>query len=1095
MYSKKNYSFGSRESRDYGDATKDRESGRPSYVSNMYVGPREDKIERENYLTKDDSQRVSENITKSFVTRSVIDKRSTSSFRTREESQSVKTRDLPGISGRDTSRIAFSSPYKVNENTKKDPITSFYSSYSKDEDLSDAVNLDRPADGSEGVISSFYRSSIGSRKDRSVDQRAEIDENSGDSSRTTSYKTSSAGVYAAQGISWRTDKTTDSASGSLGRRRSLQSIKETDRETGEPNTITSEDVNIMRRALERKEASNSLERERLSKKFSEDDSSDPSNHTSKAYVKLSSKHGDGGSYRKTTDQFPNTRSSVTTTYDFDSLRNPSKTGKDNVVGRHKKFEVDAERRAATSSDWRTFPEGIKARSRSTESLDDKERSRLGIYKELPGREELLSYSRSLSNTGKSRPDEDRRLSREGRRTGSLDRHAGSVDRRSQEHRDGRASSLSRLRSRSSEELRSSYQGKESEVYPSYRSRYLHRQGNIDREGSFGRDVTNRRDFRTREMGPSTHDKLREDIAKLKAETESRVARKGDVKLYSFSREPTTRDKLKEDIEKLKAETLTRDRVKPYVPPSSSRTESKDISSRWRSREPSIQDKLKEDIARLKAETEKMSSFPRRASGFTTEIIIPDRRMEEIGDVRQGGLSRTLVEKYNVSRKDGDVFKDESRSEETQRYGDAKDLKEGDTARRRSSLRIDDKPGLRDELTDAESSIRDEVFPRSSRDFFHSSGDRNVLSPRRPSEGALSMISSRTPRDDLTLWPKASESRITERDDFLSSPRDIWDDPTQTSRSSRVQSAEAYASKRVFRADSAVSISSTRDAEGGPSSVKGYFRGSVSKDDRSAYFSRTMGDKEDGYRDTTRIPDPVRRSHEAIPEPVRRPIEEVAPEPVRRPDKAIPLPHPRYDSVTRGREDSISSLRGLRDEPRQKDTMERDEVRSDRVRSSREFVTRKTIRDDSVISRERSKDDLSRSLSSKAETPRRMPERSKPSPRRSSTREDILVSEENKIRFPEEIVTPIPEYKESKPSPGMSELRKKIDQLQNKVDALDDTRARMKLERYVDEHSEKKPDVEIKAPVNIKRYQLSERRSDAGSVVDGPDPHMKREVCT
>ena len=52
---------------------------------------------------------------------------------------------------------------------------------------------------------------------------------------------------------------------------------------------------------------------------------------------------------------------------------------------------------------------------------------------------------------------------------------------------------------------------------------------------------------------------------------------------------------------------------------------------------------------------------------------------------------------------------------------------------------------------------------------------------------------------------------------------------------------------------------------------------------------------------------------------------------------------------------------------------------------------------------------------------------------------------------------------------------------------------MQLEKYVDEHSEKKPDVEIKDPVNIKRYQLSERRSERSSVVDGGDPLLKRSV--
>ena len=68
------------------------------------------------------------------------------------------------------------------------------------------------------------------------------------------------------------------------------------------------------------------------------------------------------------------------------------------------------------------------------------------------------------------------------------------------------------------------------------------------------------------------------------------------------------------------------------------------------------------------------------------------------------------------------------------------------------------------------------------------------------------------------------------------------------------------------------------------------------------------------------------------------------------------------------------------------------------------------------------------------------------------------------------------------------------QLKDKVDTLDDRRARMKLERYVDDHSERKPDVDIKPPVHIKRYQPTEFKPGSGSEVDGPDSLGKREVC-
>lgn len=1034
MYSKKSYSSGTEDVREYNDAKTGREAGRPSFISSLCIGP-EEKIEREIYPTKEASERVSENTTKSFVTRSVIDKRSTSSYRTSEKIKSVKSRDLPGYSGREATT---------------DPISSFYSSYSKDEDLRDAAKVNQLADKSEDVISSFYRSSVGFRKDRSVDQKTNIAGENGESIRATSYKATAAELRAAKGVSWRNDRSTDSSS-SLKGRSSLQSIKEADKENGGPTTINSENINILRRALERKDASNSLDRERLSKKFSEDDSIDLSKHTSKAHVNLSGKHGDSDSHRKTT------------------LTNTSKSEKDDVVGRRETFDVHTVMQNGKASDWGIFPrEKSKARSRSTESLNEKKRDRSGIFREVPGRSEFLSHSRSLSDFGTTGSDDDKRFSRESRRTGSLDRNAGFVDLWNRTDRNGRSSSLSRLRSRSSEELRPSYEDKQ--VYPSYRSRALHRQGNFDREGSFRRDETNRRDSRMGEMRSSTRDKLREDIARLKAEAENRTTKK-DVKLYSFSQEPTIHDKLKEDIAKLKAETLTRDHVKPYVPPASLRPASANISSRWRSREPSIQDRLKEDIARLKAEAEKMPSFPKRTSDVTTEIIIPDRRMEDMADVRHGGISRTLVERYNVSNNDGVVFKDVSRNEETKRFGDAKNPKEDEITRRRGSLR-NDQPKLRNEFRNVEKSIGDEVPLRPPADYFHPFSDRTVPSSARTTEGAVSVLSTRPP-----LWPKENENGSTERENLLTTPRDISTDP---SNSSKFQSAEAYASKRVFKADSIVSISSSKEARGGPSSVQGHSRGSISTEGRSAYYYREMGDKENG------IPDSIlRRSYEEIPKPAALP---------RPRDDTVRLPYSRYESVTHGRKYPASSPEGLQGEPGYEDWRKRDERRSVRVHSNDEFVTRKTIRDDSVISRKRWEDDTPRSLSSKVESPRHIPERSKPSPRRTSTREDKHISEENKTRFCEEIDAPLPEYKEIKTSPVISELRKKIEQLKDKVDTLDDRRARMKLERYVDDHSERKPDVDIKPPVNIKRYQPTEFKPGSGSEVDGPDSLGKREVC-
>ena len=1139
MSSKKHYSFDPGDSSGHGNFSSGRDSGRPTYPSNMFSAPKQSKIDRENYLTKEDSKRVSENITKSVITRSVIDRRSSSSYRTREDSKSGKTRNLQGNSG------TLSVSYDENEKENKAPVSSFYSSYAKDEDLSGLGKFDQAADNKENGISSFYRSGVGSGSEgKSDDHITRTDQENTDSTRASSQGASFSGEYTARGESWKSGRKTDS-SGSLGRERSLERnvrIKGTetasDRGTDESRKITLDDVHILRRALERKQASNSLERERLSKQLSEDDRRNPSDPTLKAYLSRSERDA-------TDDQLPKTRSSVRTTYDL-GYRGNKRTGSDEVTDRLKKFEVAAERlgRQTRSTYSVEFPGKLSTRSRSSEHLDDKERSRLGIYQELPGRKELLSYSRSLSNVATSRSEDKDFQSRQDSRTGSLDRHGGNIDYKSREDRDNRASLL-RLRSRSSEELRSL--DKENEKYPSYRSRYLSRQENFERGDTFGRDVTNTRDTRrpsshdklrkdiaklkaetesrvtkkgdvklysfsrepsiTREKEPSSHVKLREDIAKLKAEAESRKAKKDDIKLYSFSREPSIQDKLKEDIAKLKAETLTRDHGKPYIPPYSSRTESEDVSSRWRRREPSIQDKLKEDIAKLKAETR---NFPRRAPA-TTEIIIPDRKMEERGNVRQSGLARTTIQRYHLSKKDGDVFKDELRSEETQRYG--KDDKErGDvfTTSTNDTLRMEDKPVPRDELTYADRNIRDEVFPESPREYFRPTRDQGALSLRRPSEGAPPKFFPKERDDESLSWLRTDEGRLLERDDSLTFPRKVWDDPKRKSWEGRAESTQGYASKKVFRADSTLSISSTKDKEGGPSSVRGFFHGSVSEEDQSAYFSKQRGDKEDGHPQSTRIPEfarrpdeavsePFRRSASAIPQPVHQPEEatqqfakrsdRAIPEYGRRPDEAVPLPYTGYEIVTPRRDESNSSIRGSRDEPKPTDTDKR-EVHSERVHSSREFVTKKTIKD-SDVSRESFQDNGSRSPV-RGDTSRRFSERPEPSTRRTSIREEVVATEETRTPYPKEVIAPIPEYKDSRPS-RMSELRKKVEQLKRKVDTLDDSRSRMQLEKYVDEHSEKKPDVEIKDPVNIKRYQLSERRSTRDSVVDGGDPLLKRSV--
>ena len=115
--------------------------------------------------------------------------------------------------------------------------------------------------------------------------------------------------------------------------------------------------------------------------------------------------------------------------------------------------------------------------------------------------------------------------------------------------------------------------------------------------------------------------------------------------------------------------------------------------------------------------------------------------------------------------------------------------------------------------------------------------------------------------------------------------------------------------------------------------------------------------------------------------------------------------------------------------------------------------------------------------------RKASERSGNVPRRTSVRQEIVI--QSRVSSPNKIVEEQQELKESKPS-AMAELRKKIEQLKNKVDALDDSKSRGKLEKYIDEHSDKKPDVDIKGPVHIPRYQPKAGIPEKDFEVDGPE---------
>lgn len=181
-----------------------------------------------------------------------------------------------------------------------------------------------------------------------------------------------------------------------------------------------------------------------------------------------------------------------------------------------------------------------------------------------------------------------------------------------------------------------------------------------------------------------------------------------------------------------------------------------------------------------------------------------------------------------------------------------------------------------------------------------------------------------------------------------------------------------------------------------------------------------------------------------------------------------MPPPDHDSVSSQREDFNLPLKKCSDFSTRKEVENKDiDVLSDHHLASREFVTRKMLNKDSTISPEGGAVDSDPSIS-RLETLRRLPGENVSS-RRTSIRKEILAHDDRKSPSREEVVDVVEVYKERKPS-AMLALRKKIEELKKKVDKLDDSRSRSKLEKYVHQHSEKKPGVEIKDPVHIPRYQ-------------------------
>ena len=1160
MQSRKYSSFEPRESgtQEYGDSTSSRKDARATHTTRMYIDPREGKIERENYLTKEDSRCVSENVTRSVITRNVIDKRSSSSYKTREDSKLIKTRDLKGITSSytDPSRLSESNSLHVNGEVKTTPVSSFYSSYSKDKDIVGEKKTEKVSSDDKDVISSFYQSGTG----REVfGQSMKTEGESADSARASSARSS------------RLANEPDSVD-FFGRRGSADRRVRIDGTTSGRASDVSEyidlgDTNIRRRSLERKQASNSLERERLANRLSEENSSDPVKHFSSTHLSLSDKLKDKES--------GSTKIPLGTSYDRDF-------GLATHIGRNDD-KVDNKRDINSGN----FKGKIPSRSLSLEALDDKEGSRLGIYRELPGRKELFSY------TTRAKADRENEKSRGSTCTGSLERDA---QRMSSERRD----SLLRLRSKSTDELRS-WNRDDKGMYLSDRSSYLHRQGSTDwHRAAIRSDVAGRQDdIEKRTVGSysprkesSTQKKLKEDIARLNAETEkSSMGKSKIISPYLDTTKPSIQDKLKEDIAKLKAETLTREHIKPFIPPLSSRVESRNDTSREESQQPTLHNKLKEGIAKLKAQTRDFPSVPRTSYDITTHNTAPVGKSEERGNVHQSGVTTSSYERYAYSNRDGNVFKDEMRSKQTQRYGDPEGHKYVNTKQGDRGFGADEDAVPRGDRTHSVKKLTGDHFLGSSGDYYRPASTYADPSLRREERSRELQGIVKTRAEDN--WSSTDERRLIEGEDPEIHQRSQRDEPLRTTREGRRGSTQGYATKRVFRADSTMSMTSTKNGQHGPSSVRGFFHGSVSEEDQSAYYSKDTGDKEESYSrepfrtpessrpsESCRPPEPFRKQESAEPpkpdrpmnsywqtnplstiQPIRqswpersRPSESFRPrepfrkrespeppdserkstshwqtdplstmQPIGQPkpyrskepstptersrlqdtdcvpdsstltDGAIPLPYPGRESETRQREDSIVlSPTHFKDDPNQLQIgkEESDEL-SNQVQTRREFITRKATRKDSVISRKSITENI-KEIPSRVDTSRRLSELPEITPRTTRIPEEQFTAED-RIISPKQVVETIREYKESKSS-AMSDLRKKIDQLKSKVDALDDSKSRGRLEKYVDEHSEKKPDVEIKDPVYIPRYLPSSRMPQRRSVIDDEEIRSLREVC-
>ena len=1069
MYSKTNYSFEPRgsQTREDGNSRWTGNATGARYITHMAITPKEGKTEREKFSTREDSRCVSENVTKSVVRRSVVDKRSSSSYKTRED-KTVTRRDLKGSLNSDGGLSKFPSAdlLYLNQGSKETPIASFYSSRSNDELSGEAT---RKGSGGEDMVSSFYRSG----NDTKMSDQTSGEESGDYASKLSNQEVSSYGLRETN----RENRCLTNDEGVLDTHERRGSIEKqagklealSQRANDEAKVMGLDDTNIRRRSLERKQASNSLERERLSKRFSVDDRSDSSKYVPKIYVSFSDVWGNkeprpsysskGVSFHR--DEHASTR------YGCDDDK------------------VDYKRRDE-------FGGKTISRSFSLESLDDSERKSLGIYRELPGREEFLSHrARRKSN-------EEGELSRPGRRQDSLERDVQGSD---HERRDP----VLRLRSKSSSELRDS---EKSNFMSGYRS--------TDQlsKGTSKEELRAMEEYSTRK---SAYDQLVQDRARLKPEAvvPERMPKTEAISLYSDSKRTSSHDKLKEDIAKLKVETLTREHIKPYILPTPSRGGLEDHTSRTRNPPVSTsQEKLKDKIAKIKTETR---DFPTPLRyGLSTG---PDEEDKQRSDIPQSGVTTSSFERYSYSNTDGSVIKDEMRRSESQRYGNPESLKH--------IKEDEDKSACVDRHRDEK--LVKGYIPGSSLDYAHPTSGYGDLSSRRftETEDQLGPI-ARKQKDD---WSSIEKIDGAEWGSSWINRRRPEEEPLGFPRGIRRGSSEGYGTKQVIRTDSTMSMTSTKNGDHGPSSVTGFFHGSVSREDQSAYYRRKMDDQENMYRrEPSRkydAPRPSESFQEQQPskEKANERSEEVPTKPTNahftrgsyqephlpRPHESatqkepIPLVHRELDKKAKNHEDlPVPSPTYSKDDHTHIISTKRGET-SDRVQKSQKFITRNTFREDSVISRRSSTEDVKDRTSTKDTTrrvsersedrnlpadDRRASERSDNVPRRTSMRQEIL--NQSSVSSPNKIVEERQEFSESRPS-AMAKLRKKIEQLKSKVDALDDSKSRGKLEKYVDEHSDKKPDVDIKGPVHIPRYQPTAGIPERDFEVDGAEPKQRTAV--